>query len=208
MLVPVAALLIATASGQASDTDILRAAAVRLVVYSSYARVIALYEIERSSAPLTFDAVRLPDQVVVMLQAKGPGYDLELEQQLEFRRLTSPSGHPGVEEIRIVYDVSGSLKRVPIFVPGTTGRLDDVQVRLEIVGLAEGERFTSGSPVFEQVEAGFWVAEASTLPDIVIVPEPRRGLGSGVVFGVLVAVLGVVSLAVFFLRLRARKGLV
>ena len=32
MLVPVAALLIATASGQASDTDILRAAAVRLVV--------------------------------------------------------------------------------------------------------------------------------------------------------------------------------
>lgn len=196
MLVALLALFAATSPAQTGDTDRLRAATVRVVLYPSYARVIALYEMERSGAPLTFEAVRLPDQLVVMGQAEGSGYDLELEQRLEHRRLTAAAGDPGVEEFRIVYDLSGSLKRVPIFVPRTTGRQDDMRVRLEIVGLAEGERFTSGSPGFERVEPGFWVAENAALPDIVIVPEARRGSEYEVVLGIAAGVLGVLSLAV------------
>ena len=196
-------LWLTAASPSLAPDDTLRDAWIRFIVYPSHVRVVAEYAIARTGGELRFDAVRNPGQLVVVRQATGPGFDLDAEQHLEFRRLVAPAGSaPGEMEFRFVYDVSGELGRLPVFVPDALIDAELSDLRLEIVGLPEDSALNAGDPPFVD-EGGMYVSQPAALPESVEVPappQPRR-------FGLwIVVALSVLALALVLYTAFGRSG--
>jgi hypothetical protein len=131
----------------------LRGAEIRVIVERTYIAVVANYEIERSGAPLAFDARRLPGQLVMVEGAFGEGFALSAEHGLESRQLTSPASAPGLQHFAIRYHVEGDRAEIPLFVPNAAPAPQRGGVSIAVVELgrrvlsaeAPGFAFAAGS---------------------------------------------------------------
>jgi hypothetical protein len=153
----------------------LEAAFVRVVIEGSYATVMAQYEVDRSGAPLVFEAPRLPGQIVILDRAFGPDGVLEVAQLVEVRRITAPASTPGPAQFRVSYRVEDDFSRIPVFVPGVRSAPGTSPVRLEIIGAPADVDPENAVPPFRRGPGGALSATTPDLPAVILLPSPAQG---------------------------------
>jgi len=166
----------------------LEAVFVRVIIEGSYATVIAEYEIDRSGAPLVFEALRLPGQVVIVDRAFGPDGALEVRQLVEARRIIAPASTPGLARFRVSYRVEDDFSRVPIFVPDPCVTPGSSRVRLEILGAPAEAEPADATPPLQRGSHGELYTSAPELPAVIRLPSPARR-PSAIQLRILVALL-------------------
>ncbi len=148
----------------------LLAAELRIVRYDEHSVVILTYLIDRSEGPLVFTAMRLRGQLVLVEGAYGPDLVLDLEQQLELRRLTAPPGQPGEGEFRIRYKVEGELSRIPLFVPNAPTS-ERGTVDLVVIGATADIDVDAAFPRLTGGADGLLTATLSNVPSVASLPS-------------------------------------
>jgi hypothetical protein len=164
------------AASQEFEEGRLDAAQVRVIIEGSYATVIAQYEIERSGAPVVFEAPRLPGQILIVDRAFGPEGALEVRQLVDSRRITAPASVPGLAQFRISYRVEDDFSSIPIFVPNAPSAPRSNPVQLEIIGAAADADPENAVPPLQRGDGGALTATTAHLPTVIRLPAPRHGL--------------------------------
>lgn len=204
-----AILVLASLAAPQTATDsagVLLEAATRVILYPTHARIVSLYRIDRNGTGLRFDAMRKPDQLVMINQTSGPDLDPNVEQRLERRRLSVRPGVRGGSEYRIVYTVSGELDRLPLFVPNAGVDPTSSRLSIQIVGVPDDAELPAGDPSFQVAGDGVVEAAPRQLPQFVTVPRSDAENSRIGRVGWLVA-LGLVALvAAVVLRARGRTA--
>ncbi|UCF20798.1 MAG: hypothetical protein JSU87_05155 [Gemmatimonadota bacterium] len=152
----------------------LQSAHVRINLGGSSAQILASYRIERTGAPLIFEAVQLPGQDAEVEAAFGPGFELEVQERPGMSELSAPAGLPGVVHVRIRYRVEGDYSRIPVFVPNTRILSGTTMIRLLIIGASRGSELDDAYPRFEWDASGLLVSAPDELPRAVLLPSAWR----------------------------------
>jgi hypothetical protein len=173
-------LLSAATSSQEAESDAgrLEAAYVRVIIHGSYATVIAQYNIDRTGAPLVFEAPRLSGQIVVVDRVFGPDGALEVRQLVDVRQITAPATTSGPAEFHLSYTVEEDYSQIPIFVPSVHSAPSTSPVRLEIIGAPSEARPEDAVPPFQRGPGGELTASPPELPSVMQLPPSPQGLST------------------------------
>jgi hypothetical protein len=191
----------------ARSAGTLQAAHVSIIVEGDYATVVATYRVNRSGEPLILEAVRMPDQLILVHDAFGPGFRLDSRQLVDRHQLVAPAGPVGVMHVRMRYKVEGDFSRIPVFTPnGAT--VPESTIRLRIVAGSQGAVPEAGFPGFEHQPDGSLLAAPVELPSAVLL---RLGGGGApptnvvLLAAVLLLLAGAVTWAALAVRVRRRR---
>ncbi|HXV85549.1 MAG TPA: hypothetical protein VD793_02565, partial [Gemmatimonadales bacterium] len=108
--------------------------------------------------------LRVRDQVVTVEQSSQDGRPLVVEQGPASIRLRAS----GAAAVRVRYRLTGSLGRVPVFVPSIPTRPPGRTVRIVVSGL-EAHRVTRFTVPRFRSDGSRWVAELEHVPSLVAV---------------------------------------
>ncbi len=191
----------------APSAGTLQAAHIRVIVEGDYATVVATYRVNRSGEPLILEGVRMPDQLILVHDAFGPGFRLDSRQLVDRHQLVAPAGPVGVMHIRMRYKVEGDFSRIPVFTPNAA-TLPESTIRLWIVAGSQGAVPDAAFPGFGRQPDGSLVAAPAELPSAVLL----RLAGGGapptnivLLAAVLLLLAGAVAWAALAVRVRRRQ---
>jgi hypothetical protein len=195
------------AQESALSAGILQAAHIRVIVEGGYATVVATYRVNRSGEPLVLEAIRMPDQVIRVHDAFGPGFRLDSRQLVDRRQLVAPAGPAGVMHVRLRYRVEGDFSRVPVFIPNAAA-LPESTIRLWILAGSPGAAPEAAFPGFERQPDGSLLAAPAELPSAVLLRTAGGAVeATNVVLLAVVLLLlaGAVAWAALHVRARRRR---
>ncbi|KPK82338.1 MAG: hypothetical protein AMS25_02610 [Gemmatimonas sp. SM23_52] len=211
MKMPLILLALATSSVPPRAQEVLpsagtlQAAHIRIIVEEGYATVVATYRVNRSGEPLALEAMRMPDQVILVHDAFGPGFRLDSRQLVDRQQLVAPAGPVGVMHVRMRYRVEGDFSRIPLFVPNAAA-VPESAIRLRILAGSQGAAPQAAFPGFERQPDGSLLAAPAELPSAVLLPTAGGGLAPrNVVLLAVVLLLLAAAVAWAALHVRARR---
>lgn len=183
----------------------LQAAHIRIIVEGGYATVVATYRVNRSGEPLVLEAIRMPDQVIVVHDAFGPGFTLDSRQLVDRRQLVAPAGPVGVMHVRMRYRIEGDFSRIPVFVPNAAA-VQESTIRLRILAGSQGTAPQAAFPGFERQPDGSLLAAPTELPSAVLLRTAGGGVApTNAVLLAVVLLLLAAGVAWAALHVRARR---
>jgi hypothetical protein len=195
MIALLLALTIAASAQQATaPAGTLREAEINIVLEDSYASVVCNYVIERNGDSLVFRAERMPEQIVLIEGAFGPGFALQQVHQVEERLLLAPPGQTGTSLFRLRYNVEGDFSRLPLFIPNTM-TAEDAALGITVVNAPE-EALRGSSLPFRRLSESAHFATVDLLPESVFLPIGRSKPGFQTVF--LLAALSLAAVTILY----------
>lgn len=192
---------------RAPSAGTLQAAHVRVIMEGDHATVAVTYRVNRNGEPLILEAILMPDQLILVHDAFGPGFRLDSRQLVDRHQLVAPAGPVGVMHIRMRYKVEGDFSRIPVFTPNAA-TVPESTIRLRIVAGSQGAVPDAAFPGFERQPDGSLLAAPAELPSAVLL---RLAGGTApptsvvLLAAVLLLLAGAVTWAALAVRARRRR---
>lgn len=170
--------LLAGSAASAQEPPRLLEARVSVQLDAEAARVQAIYELEGAPGELELRALRPPRQ---RLRPVGPtsagsapsgGVErLPGSYRWVARPRVADREEGGRSRLRLAYVVTGTLDRVPVFVPAVPAAPGETRIELRIRGRPGGSRDPGGFPRFARTDEGQLLARPDNLPSFVRLPS-------------------------------------
>lgn len=165
------ALILTLASATAQLAD----ARISIAVEEDRAVVTASYRLTPPADSVVYSAIRISGQSIEVDQ---PALAADYQSLPGLTRLVSRTASGAEHTETIVYDVTGDVRRVALFVPDVAAAASGKIVAIEVRGVDPASPLTDAFPRLHWATDSVLIAELADMPSFVRIPGAAGGIGA------------------------------